>query len=200
MIIVKIVSRLLDIALYKLRWLFYTLTLFLWHKPVPFSTTIYGRIRRLHLPVKFEMGRGGRIGDGTYLATSGDARIKVGDHVNINLGCVLVAMDGITIGDNTSIAEYVSIRDQIHVTDPEHGVRSGKFEAEAVTIGRNVWIGRGVYIGAGSTIGDNCIIAANSVVHGEFPPFTLIGGNPARIKMILPDAPDGPHDMEAPSA
>ncbi|MEM9234144.1 MAG: hypothetical protein AAGA69_07895, partial [Pseudomonadota bacterium] len=115
--IIKVISRGLDLVLYKLRWLFYTLTLFMWHKPAPFSTTIYGRIRRLHLPVRLELGQYCRIGDGTYFTTADKATIRIGDRVNINLGCVLVAIDGITIGENTSIAEYVSIRDQAHKMD-----------------------------------------------------------------------------------
>jgi len=33
----------------------------------------------------------------------------------------------------------------------------------------------------GAVIGDGCVVAAGSVVRGEFPPFSIIGGVPARI-------------------
>ncbi|MEM9234615.1 MAG: acyltransferase, partial [Pseudomonadota bacterium] len=146
--------------------------------------------RRLHLPVRLELGQYCRIGDGTYFTTADKATIRIGDRVNINLGCVLVAIDGITIGENTSIAEYVSIRDQAHKMDADDGVRGGEYSSAPVTIGKNVWIGRGVYIGAGTVIGDNCVIGANSVVHGEFPPFSLIAGAPATVRKRLPVAPE----------
>lgn len=183
--IVRVVSRVLDIAGYKLRWLYYTLTLFLWHRPVPWSTTIYGKIRRLHLPVRITMGKRCRLGDDVYLATSHTSDIVIGDDVNINLGCVLVAVERITIGSNTSIAEYVSIRDQAHRFEPGSGVRGQGFTSAPVEIGENVWIGRGVFIGPGTVIGPNSIVGANAVVHGVFPPNALIVGAPAKVKKFI---------------
>lgn len=183
--IIRVVSRILDIAVYKFRWFYYTVTLFLWHKPVPWSTTIYGKIRRLHLPVRISLGNRCRLGDDVYLATSHTASIEIGDDVNINLGCVLVAVQRIAIGRNTSIAEYVSIRDQAHRFQPGSGVRGQGFTSAPVEIGENVWIGRGVFIGPGTVIGENSIVGANAVVHGVFPPNALIVGAPAKVKKFI---------------
>lgn len=194
MILFVAASRLLDILFQKLRWLFYTLTIFLWHKPVPFSTRIYGRIRRQHLPVRLRLGKNCHLSDGVFFGTSRTGDIEIGDNVSINLNSVIVAFERVSIGENTAIAEMVSIRDQAHVFEPGIGVRGGKFDIAPVTIGRNVWIGRGVYIGAGATIGDDCIIAANSTVHGEFPSNVLISGTPARIKQFLEPAGNDERD------
>lgn len=47
-------------------------------------------------------------------------------------------------------------------------------------VGNDVWIGRGALIMPGTRIGDGCIVAADSVVTGAIPPYTIVGGNPAR--------------------
>lgn len=56
----------------------------------------------------------------------------------------------------------------------------------AVEIGANVWLGANSIILKGSRIGEGSIVAAGSVVTGEFPPFSLIAGNPARLVKELP--------------
>lgn len=48
-------------------------------------------------------------------------------------------------------------------------------------VGNDVWIGRESVIMPGVTIGDGAIIAGYSVVTGDVPPYTLFGGNPARL-------------------
>ena len=131
------------------------------------------------------MGKQCRIGDGVYFATSSTSEINVGNEVNINLGCVIVSIEKIVIGDRTSIAEYVSIRDQEHNFSVGAGTRGQGFSSAPVIIGKNVWIGRGSYIGPGTIIGDNSIVAANSVVSGIFPPGVLLAGAPAKIKREL---------------
>lgn len=55
-------------------------------------------------------------------------------------------------------------------------------------IGNDVWFGRNCTILPGTRIGDGCIVAAHAVVSGSFPPYALIGGNPARrIRMRFDD-------------
>ncbi len=51
-----------------------------------------------------------------------------------------------------------------------------------VTIGNDVWVATDVGILEGVTIGDGAIIGARSMVTKDVPPYTLVAGNPARIK------------------
>ncbi|MBP0965272.1 MAG: CatB-related O-acetyltransferase [Oscillospiraceae bacterium] len=48
-------------------------------------------------------------------------------------------------------------------------------------IGNDVWIGYGATVLNGVTIGDGAIAAAGAVVTRDVPPYTIVGGNPARI-------------------
>ena len=48
-------------------------------------------------------------------------------------------------------------------------------------VGSDVWIGQNVTVMPGVHIGDGAIIGANSVVTKDVPPYSVIGGNPARL-------------------
>ena len=49
-----------------------------------------------------------------------------------------------------------------------------------IIIGNDVWIGYGAVIMAGVHIGDGAIIAACAVVTKDVPPYTIVGGIPAK--------------------
>jgi virginiamycin A acetyltransferase len=48
-------------------------------------------------------------------------------------------------------------------------------------VGNDVWIGCESIMMPGVTIGDGAIIAAKSVVVNDVPPYSIVGGNPAKI-------------------
>lgn len=49
-----------------------------------------------------------------------------------------------------------------------------------ILIGNDVWIGYEAVILSGVTIGDGAIVAARSVVTKDVPPYTIVGGVPAK--------------------
>lgn len=49
-----------------------------------------------------------------------------------------------------------------------------------IVIGNDVWIGYEAVVLAGVTIGDGAIIAARAVVTKDVPPYTIVGGVPAK--------------------
>lgn len=49
-----------------------------------------------------------------------------------------------------------------------------------IIIGNDVWIGYEAVIMAGVHIGDGAVIAARAVVTKDVPPYTIVGGTPAR--------------------
>ncbi len=50
-----------------------------------------------------------------------------------------------------------------------------------VIIGNDVWIADNVTILSGVTIGDGAVIANNSHVVKDVPPYSIVGGNPAKL-------------------
>lgn len=49
-----------------------------------------------------------------------------------------------------------------------------------IVIGNDVWIGYETVIMAGVHIGDGAVIAARAVVAKDVPPYTIVGGTPAK--------------------
>lgn len=55
-------------------------------------------------------------------------------------------------------------------------------------IGNDVWIGYEAVVMAGVTIGDGAVIGSRAVVTKDVPPYTIVGGVPARpIRRRFPE-------------
>ncbi len=121
-----------------------------------------------------------RLGLNVHLDTGEAGIITLGDRVRVNAGSVIVANAGVSIGDDTLIGEYVSIRDANHGLSAAAPIRSQPLVVAEVKIGRDVWIGRGACVLKGVTVGDGAVIGANSVVTHAVPPGAIFAGVPAK--------------------
>lgn len=122
-----------------------------------------------------------RLGRYIGFEADGGGRIEIGERVLINTGCLFVAYDSITVGDDSMIGEYTSIRDANHGTAPGELIRTQPHTHGSITIGKDVWIGRGCVVLQGVTIGDGAIVAANSVVTKDVEANAIVGGVPAKF-------------------
>ena len=102
----------------------------------------------------------------------------------------------IVIGDNTYgvlTGRYVYISDNNHGRTDYESLCQQPSERELdikgpVIIGDNVWIGDKVTILSNVTIGKGSVIACNAVVTKDVPPYSVVGGVPAKvIKQISPN-------------
>lgn len=111
--------------------------------------------------------------------------IHIGDSVEINMNCVFLDCNKITIGNNTAIGPGVHIYTVYHPLKASERLTPGstfwKSQTSPVTIGYNVWIGGGSIILPGVTIGDNTTIGAGSVVTKSIPANVLALGNPCKV-------------------
>jgi acetyltransferase-like isoleucine patch superfamily enzyme len=75
-----------------------------------------------------------------------------------------------------------------HYTPVSPRIRGEHFSGRPVIIGNDVWIGARVTILRNVRIGDGAIIAAGAVVHRDVPPYTIVGGVPAKpIRLRFPE-------------
>lgn len=115
--------------------------------------------------------------------------IHLGENCEINLNCVFLDGNRITIGDNALIAPGVHIYTVFHpvrATERFHQGKKGSFSfavsrTAPVTIGDHVWIGGNSCILPGVTIGNNVTIGAGSVVTRDVPDNVVAVGNPCRV-------------------
>jgi acetyltransferase-like isoleucine patch superfamily enzyme len=116
-----------------------------------------------------------------------DGRIEIGDGTGMS-GVVLSARNLIRFGSGCKFGVNVRIYDHdFHSLDPEHR-RNRITDVEntrsaPVILGCDVFVGANAMILKGVTLGDRCIIAAGSVVtRGDYPPDSLLAGNPATVR------------------
>ena len=110
-------------------------------------------------------------------------RLTLKKHAEINYGCFLLLRDRITIGENSTLAYNVSLITSSNPNAPYNILSKSLYPpmTAPIEIGNNVWIGANSTILAGIKIGDCSIIAAGSVVTKDVPPYTLVGGVPAKF-------------------
>lgn len=113
--------------------------------------------------------------------------ITIQDNCNIGAYNHITCCNKISIGKGVLTGKYVIISDNNHgkfckedlMINPENRRLFSKGE---IIIEDRVWIGDKVAIVSGGiTIGEGAVIAAHSVVTSDVPPYTLVGGAPAKI-------------------
>lgn len=113
-------------------------------------------------------------------------RIEIGDNCNFGEYLHITAINKIVIGSGCLTGKWVTITDNSHGQFVKEQlemrpIQRPLYSKGPVIIGQNVWIGDKVTILPGVTIGDGAVIAANAVVTKDVPPYSMAGGNPARI-------------------
>ncbi len=103
-------------------------------------------------------------------------RILIGDNTYINRNVLLDGRNGLEIGNNVDIGEYVKIWSLEHnPNDEEHSPRGRK-----TIIEDHVWIAPWSIILPGVKIGRGAVIGAGSVVTKDVPPLAIVAGSPAK--------------------
>lgn len=103
-------------------------------------------------------------------------KIEIGSNTVINRFTYLDGRASLRIGNNVNISHYSLIQTLTH--DPQS--QSFICQEKPVTIADHVWIGARAIICPGVSIGEGAVIAAGAVVTKDVPPYTIVGGNPAR--------------------
>ena len=107
--------------------------------------------------------------------------IRIGDNSGLGRNCVIP--DGSVIGKDVMMGPNCYIHERNHkFSRIDVPMRlQGATEPKPCIIEDDVWIGRNVTIMVGRHISKGTIVASNSVVTKDFPPYSIIGGNPARL-------------------
>lgn len=106
------------------------------------------------------------IGNDVYIGGMSEVYAK-GAKVSIGNGCDIASF--VVINCSGSHRKVLGIDDNIDKQD--------------IIIENNVYIGTQSFVGGGTHIGHHSVIGAGTIVpKGEFPPYTLIVGNPAVVK------------------
>ena len=124
------------------------------------------------------------IGENTIIYYG--AFIRLGSSLKIGTGtivgdcCMLDARSGgIVIGDNVNIGTDVKLWTSSHDVNDPYFASTSKCIGP-IKIGNRAWLGSHSIILDSVNIGEGAVVAAGAVVTEDVPPFTIVGGIPAR--------------------
>ena len=105
------------------------------------------------------------------MTVKGHGKLQIGRYVAIGDELIVITSNHETKTLNLQVQLQITLGLSTHSTD-----------TSTVYIGDNCWIGDRVTILPGATIGPGTIVGAGSVVtKRNFPPFSVIAGNPAKF-------------------
>ena len=108
--------------------------------------------------------------------------LEIGDFSGIGENCVIL--------NNTVIGKYVMMAPEVHIVANNHTFSDtekpmcfqGSIEGVTPTIiDDDCWIGVRVILTPGHRIGNGSILAAGAVVTKDVEPYSIVGGNPAKL-------------------
>ena len=124
----------------------------------------------------------GKLGYGSYLGGNSKINGRIGKFCCIASGVSVI--NGFHPTDAVSIhPAFFSTKRQCGMTYAAQNIYEETREAEPgypIVIGNDVWIGQNALLFAGVHIGNGAVIAAGAVVTKNVPPYTVVGGVPAR--------------------
>lgn len=136
------------------------------------KTSLGGGKRNIYYPFtiaglkNIKMSENVNIGPGATIYTT-EARLIIKPHVMIGPNLTIIT------GDHKFIVERWG--DSVKADEKE------PFYDQDVIIEEDVWVGSNVTILKGVTIGKSSIIAAGSLVIKDVPPYSIVGGSPAKV-------------------
>lgn len=132
---------------------------------------------------------------------------KCGEGVLVKNKCYFGEGSRLTIGNNSQLGQNAHLVGDIVIgndvlmgpdvvmmaTSHRHEridipmIQQGEAAEKEIRLGNDIWVGTRVIILPGVRIGDGCIIAAGAVVSTSFPPFSIVGGVPAKLLKVRKD-------------
>lgn len=95
----------------------------------------------------------------------------LGDHVRC------YSVDRVTIEPHATVSQYSFLCTASH----DYRVDGMPLITAPITIGRHAWVAAAAFIGPGVKVGERAIVGARASVFRNVDPWTVVGGNPARV-------------------
>jgi len=128
---------------------------------------------------RFDLGKACIIEDFSTI-NNAVGNVILGNNVLVGLNNVIIGP--VTMGNNILLAQNVVMSGLNHeYQDIEVSISDQGVTTKQISIEDNSWIAANCVITAGVTIGKHSIVAAGSVVTKDVPPYSIVGGNPAKL-------------------
>lgn len=124
---------------------------------------------------------GAKIGKNCVVMSSVEVwqpwKLEIGDYVALSEKVICYTVDNIRIGSQTTVSR------EVFLCCAGHDVSSPIMELTyaPITIGSSAWIAARAIVMQGVTVGEGAVVAAGAVVTKDVEPWTVVGGNPAKV-------------------
>lgn len=122
---------------------------------------------------------------------------RIGRHVNVYRTARIEQPWNVSIGDWSSVGDHariyslgpVSVGRRVTISQYAHlcaGTHDYSYPAlplvrAPIVIGDDVWVCADAFVGPGVTVGAGSVVGARAVAVKDVPPWTVVGGNPAKV-------------------
>jgi acetyltransferase-like isoleucine patch superfamily enzyme len=115
-----------------------------------------------------------------------DSKIEIGSETQIGRFLLISCTNRVSIGNQVVLSERIFVGDNNHTfTHPFVPIlQQPNKVGKPLSIGNGSWIGIGAAITSGTKLGRNCVVGANAVVNAEFPDYSVVGSESAKLLYI----------------
>lgn len=118
---------------------------------------------------------------------NGVGDVRIGHHTLVGMRNTLIGP--LTIGNHVILAQNIVLSGLNHrYEDTLMPISLQGVSKNEIIIEDDSWIGANCVITAGVRIGRHAVVAAGSVVTKDVPPFTIVGGCPAKVIKQIPQS------------
>jgi acetyltransferase-like isoleucine patch superfamily enzyme len=115
--------------------------------------------------------------------------VEIGDGSSADYGLRIGSLVSVVIGRDVMMGQWVLIADgHAELTHELPPVTAPVVAVGPVRIGDGCYLADRCVIMPGVELGERCVVGANAVVTKSFPPYSIVGGNPARLIRTLTPA------------
>lgn len=106
--------------------------------------------------------------------------LQMGHRACLGPEVICYNQDWVVLEDDAIVSQYSYLCTAGHDVDYANTADSGLITAPIV-LHRGAWVGSRAYIGMGVEIGEGAVVGATASVYKSVEPWTVVGGNPAKI-------------------
>jgi putative colanic acid biosynthesis acetyltransferase WcaF len=103
--------------------------------------------------------------------------LQVGDFAAIGRGARIYNLGAVTIGKRATVSQFAHLCAGTH----DYSKPTMPLLRLPIVIGDDAWICADAFVGPGVVVGEGAIVGARAAAFEDVPPWSIVGGNPAKF-------------------